>query len=60
MNLICNNSCWHCNHRKFANLTEVQPPCDEDMKHASPATVSRGGVLFINETDIGWRQDTSA
>jgi dynein heavy chain len=27
----------------------------QDMKHASPATVSRGGVLFINETDIGWR-----
>jgi len=31
-------------------LLEIQ-----DMKHASPATVSRGGVLFINETDIGWR-----
>eukprot|EP00931_Biecheleriopsis_adriatica_P107676 TRINITY_DN819_c0_g1_i4.p1 TRINITY_DN819_c0_g1~~TRINITY_DN819_c0_g1_i4.p1 ORF type:complete len:2563 (-),score=618.44 TRINITY_DN819_c0_g1_i4:48-7736(-) len=27
----------------------------QDMKHASPATVSRGGVLFINETDIGWK-----
>ncbi|OXB72394.1 UNVERIFIED_CONTAM: hypothetical protein H355_012866 [Colinus virginianus] len=26
-----------------------------DMKHASPATVSRGGVLFINETDVGWK-----
>ena len=25
------------------------------MKHASPATVSRGGVPFINETDIGWK-----
>lgn len=25
------------------------------MKHASPATVSRGGVLFINETDVGWK-----
>ena len=31
-------------------LLEVQ-----DMIHASPATVSRGGVLFINETDIGWK-----
>jgi dynein heavy chain len=31
-------------------LLEIQ-----DMKHASPATVSRGGVLFINETDVGWR-----
>ncbi|CEL96675.1 unnamed protein product [Vitrella brassicaformis CCMP3155] len=27
----------------------------ENMKHASPATVSRGGVLFINETDVGWK-----
>merc|ERR1719267_409634 len=27
----------------------------QDMKHASPATVSRGGVLFINEADIGWK-----
>jgi len=27
----------------------------QDMKHASPATVSRGGVLFINETDIGYQ-----
>ncbi|CAK0903564.1 unnamed protein product [Prorocentrum cordatum] len=27
----------------------------QDMKHASPATVSRGGVLFVNETDIGWK-----
>ncbi|PFH34573.1 dynein heavy chain family protein [Besnoitia besnoiti] len=26
-----------------------------DMKHASPATVSRGGVLFINESDVGWK-----
>jgi dynein heavy chain len=31
-------------------LLEIQ-----DMKHASPATVSRGGVLFINETDVGWK-----
>jgi dynein heavy chain len=31
-------------------LLEIQ-----DMKHASPATVSRGGVLFVNETDVGWK-----
>jgi len=24
------------------------------LKNATPATVSRGGVLFINDTDIGW------
>jgi dynein heavy chain, axonemal len=26
-----------------------------NLREATPATVSRGGVLFINETDIGWR-----
>lgn len=31
-------------------LLEIQ-----DMKCASPATVSRGGVLFINESDVGWK-----
>lgn len=25
------------------------------LKNATPATVSRAGILFINETDIGWR-----
>jgi dynein heavy chain len=25
------------------------------LKYATPATVSRGGVLFINENDIGWK-----
>lgn len=25
-----------------------------NLKNATPATVSRAGVLFINETDIGW------
>merc|ERR1719149_467207 len=25
------------------------------LKNASPATVSRAGILFINEADIGWR-----
>ena len=25
------------------------------MKHCSPATVSRGGVIFVNGSDIGWR-----
>ena len=25
------------------------------LRNATPATVSRGGVLFINEQDIGWR-----
>jgi len=24
------------------------------LKNATPATVSRGGVLFINDTDVGW------
>ncbi len=26
-----------------------------NLRNATPATVSRGGVLFINETDIGWQ-----
>jgi len=26
-----------------------------NLKHATPATVSRGGVLFINDVDVGWR-----
>lgn len=25
-----------------------------NLKNATPATVTRAGVLFINETDIGW------
>ena len=25
-----------------------------NLKNASPATVSRGGVLFINDIHIGW------
>lgn len=25
-----------------------------NLKNATPATASRAGVLFINETDIGW------
>ena len=25
------------------------------MNHCSPATVSRGGVVFINAEDIGWK-----
>merc|ERR1719390_49126 len=25
------------------------------LKNASPATVSRAGILYINEADIGWR-----
>ena len=24
------------------------------LKHASPATVSRAGILFLNESDLGW------
>jgi len=26
-----------------------------NLRNATPATVSRGGVLYINESDIGWR-----
>lgn len=26
-----------------------------NLRNATPATVSRGGVLYINEQDIGWR-----
>ena len=26
-----------------------------DLRNATPATVSRGGVLYINERDIGWK-----
>jgi dynein heavy chain len=26
-----------------------------NLKNATPATVSRGGVLFINDTDVGWK-----
>ncbi len=25
-----------------------------NLRNATPATVSRAGVLFINSTDIGW------
>jgi dynein heavy chain len=25
------------------------------LRNATPATVSRGGVLYFNESDIGWR-----
>eukprot|EP00742_Colponemidia_sp_Colp-10_P004589 GILJ01004897.1.p1 GENE.GILJ01004897.1~~GILJ01004897.1.p1 ORF type:complete len:2544 (-),score=425.95 GILJ01004897.1:114-7634(-) len=25
-----------------------------DLKQATPATVSRGGVLYVNEKDVGW------
>jgi len=25
------------------------------LKNATPATVSRGGVLFVNDSDIGWK-----
>ena len=27
----------------------------ENMSQASPATVSRGGVIFMNSTDVGWQ-----
>jgi len=26
-----------------------------NLRSATPATVSRGGVLFINDNDIGWK-----
>ena len=25
------------------------------MNHCSPATVSRGGVIFVNVDDVGWK-----
>jgi dynein heavy chain len=25
------------------------------LKNATPATVSRGGVLYVNDNDVGWR-----
>jgi hypothetical protein len=25
------------------------------LKNATPATVSRAGILYINESDVGWR-----
>jgi len=25
------------------------------LRNATPATVSRGGVLYVNDNDIGWR-----
>jgi dynein heavy chain len=27
----------------------------QSLKNASPATVSRAGILYINESDVGWR-----
>lgn len=26
----------------------------ENLRHATPATVSRAGIIFINVDDIGW------
>jgi len=31
-----------------------------NLKNATPATVSRAGVLFINETDIGWMPEMNS
>jgi dynein heavy chain len=32
----------------------------DSLQNASPATVSRAGILYINETDIGWRPRVDA
>ena len=29
------------------------------MNHCSPATVSRGGVIYINAEDVGWKPVSS-
>ena len=35
---------------------QMRVVCELDsLKNASPATVSRNGLLYINESDIGWR-----
>jgi dynein heavy chain len=26
-----------------------------DLKYANPSTVSRAGIIYINETDVGWK-----
>lgn len=31
-----------------------------NLKNATPATVSRGGVLFINDNDVGWKPFTES
>jgi len=31
-----------------------------NLRNATPATVSRAGVLFINETDIGWMPEMNS
>ena len=38
-----------------ARLSPVRGFQISHLKNGSPATVSRAGVLFLNETDVGWR-----
>ena len=40
---------------------QVSKLCEvEDLCHASPATVSRAGMTYLNAKDLGWRSFISS